>query len=171
MGNKIATYTDTISKLITFRLGNVILDDIYANIMVSYLNLIIKDLTVDSLTAKDKWNTLCKLSTFVIGESHTEIFKCFVQHLGIDLYYQDLNGDSYLHKACNKEAYPDIVDWLIRIGFDVNITNNSYISPIFLAQKHENIDIQEKLVKAGAIIDENYNKYMKYKRKYLELKK
>ena len=161
MDNKIATCLNTLSKITIFRFSDVILSDISTNIMITFVNLIIKDLVVDNHDKENKWETLCNVCEFMDGTS-PETFKYLSQCLGINLYYRDFEGDTYLHKSCYNIPNVDVARCLVSIGFDVNSTNYFEIIPIINAVWYNHLEIIKILLDAGSFVNYNYGRGYSY---------
>ena len=70
----------------------------------------------------------------------------------VDINYQDENGFTPLHYACD-EGNLKIVEILLNSKCDTNIQNNQKETPLHLASKRGYYDISKKLVENGASIN------------------
>ena len=69
-----------------------------------------------------------------------------------NINYQDENGYSALHYACD-EGNLKIVDILLNANCDANIKNNDKQTPLHLAAKQGFFDISKKLIENGALLN------------------
>ena len=70
----------------------------------------------------------------------------------ININYQDDNGFSALHYACD-EGNLKIVEILLKANCETNIKNNEKKTPLHLASKRGYFDISKKLIENGALLN------------------
>jgi hypothetical protein len=98
------------------------------------------------------------------------IVKALLRLNKIDLNIQNINGETVLHFAVlNRDV--DMIKILLKFNINSNIKNNEGKTPLQLAKLNKDrkiiILLQGKVPKSGG---NYYQKYLKYKKKYLELK-
>ena len=98
---------------------------------------------------------------YSVYNENIEFIKLFIKH-GANINAQNLEGNTPLHIAY-KLGRIDIVDLLKELGANINIKNISGKIPADLRVKEKKL----KLKQYGGY----YKKYLKYKQKYIELKK
>ena len=70
----------------------------------------------------------------------------------VNINYQDENGFSALHYACDEGNFK-IVEILLKTNCDINIKNNEKKTPLHLSSKRGYFDISKKLIENGAILN------------------
>ena len=94
------------------------------------------------------------------------IFYLYIKNIYI--IYMDNKIDDYSHKLSEKfnVSYENIKEMLENKVYDIQDQKKSVNDPSKKAYR----ELNKELLKNGGNIDINYQKYLKYKKKYMELK-
>ena len=127
---------------------------------------------------EQKYKKLLLLAKKGDKEKFSNIFqqiKSLQKQTHININYQDENGYTALHYAC-EEGNLKIVETLLNANCNPNIKNNLNQTPIHLSTKRGYFDITKKLIESGAKLDiedseNNYPIHFICKNNYVELLK
>ena len=145
-------YSDVNNKIIKPQKLNYLCSDIYqfSLINLSYTNSFYDDLDAN----KDYILNNKEFSLLHLGVVTQDIsmIRMALMYDRSSINSQDLNGCTALHLAVQTDNIA-IVEILIRLGADINSTNNEYETPIFNAVKNDSdIIIIEYLISEGALL-------------------
>ena len=133
---------------------------------------------ISEKTKEQIYKKLLLLSKRGDNEKFFNIFQKIIslqKQTNININYQDENGYTALHYACD-EGNLKIVDILLNANCDPNIKNNLNQTPLHLSTQRGYFDITKKLIESGAKLniedsENNYPIHFICKNNYIELLK
>ena len=133
---------------------------------------------ISEKTKEQIYKKLLLLSKRGDNEKFFNIFQKIIslqKQTNININYQDENGYTALHYACD-EGNLKIVDILLNANCDPNIKNNLNQTPLHLSTQRGYFDITKKLIESGAKLniedsENNYPIHFICKNNYVELLK